>query len=189
MIKKCNLCNKIFHTYKKNSKCCSKKCADIFKTGKRNKKFGTKYSEEMKINMRRSRVYINCLYCSKEFWNIKANIERGKAKFCSKKCHYSYAKTITRQHKGYNLIHIPDHPFSNPHGRIKEHRVIIEKIIGRYLNRDEEVHHVDRNRLNNNIKNLMCFINKSAHARFHHNPLNVKQEEIIFDGRNHNPTP
>lgn len=47
-----------------------------------------------------------------------------------------------------------------------EHRLIMEKHIGRPLMPHEAVHHIDENKLNNNIKNLLL-ITKSEHAKIH----------------------
>ena len=48
----------------------------------------------------------------------------------------------------------------------REHRVIMERLIGRKLSREEEIHHVDGNSLNNNIENLLL-IKRSEHAKLH----------------------
>jgi len=48
-----------------------------------------------------------------------------------------------------------------------EHRDIVEKVIGRKLKPEEVVHHLDLNKKNNNINNLMLFKNGSEHIRFH----------------------
>ena len=47
------------------------------------------------------------------------------------------------------------------------HRSVVEQHIGRKLARDEVVHHIDGNKLNNDISNLMV-MTKSAHMRLHH---------------------
>jgi plasmid replication initiation protein len=65
------------------------------------------------------------------------------------------------------------------------YRIAIEKIIGRMLKPFEPVHHVDKNKSNDEINNLMVFSSDSAHQRFHKNPDNVQTKEIIFDGRKH----
>lgn len=83
---------------------------------------------------------------------------------------------------GYILIHQPNHPFRDSGNYVSEHRVVVEKHIGRYLTRKEVVHHLGE--INDNrLHKLMAFSSNSAHMRFHKNPLNVKPEEIIFDGR------
>jgi len=39
--------------------------------------------------------------------------------------------------------------------------------IGRYLTEDEVVHHVDGNKSNNKISNLILFKNQSEHIKHH----------------------
>ena len=84
---------------------------------------------------------------------------------------------------GYIWIYKPNHPFCGVRKVVLEHRLVIEKQIGRYLTPEETVHHLNEIKDDNRPENLMAFINKSAHIRFHGNPNNVKPEEIIFDGR------
>lgn len=50
--------------------------------------------------------------------------------------------------------------------RIREHRLVMENHLGRKLTRSEEVHHIDGNKLNNAIANLLI-LSKSEHARLH----------------------
>ena len=144
----------------------------------------------------------NCLTCGKEFKTIPYSIKRGEGKFCSLKCRpllsaqtrqkMSEAKSGEKNHNwkggrkkttdGYILIYTPDHPFCDGRGYVAEHRLVIEKQIGRYLTPDEVGHH--RGKKNNNQPHgLMAFTSISAHIRFHRNPDNVKPNEIIFDGK------
>jgi len=64
----------------------------------------------------------------------------------------------------------------------REHRHIIEQHLGRKLHSNESVHHKNEVQSDNRVENLMLFISESAHQRYHKNPLNVRLEEIIFDG-------
>ena len=50
---------------------------------------------------------------------------------------------------------------------IQEHRYVVEQFIGRKLLRAEVIHHIDRDKTNNSISNLMIFHNQKAHASFH----------------------
>jgi len=56
-----------------------------------------------------------------------------------------------------------------------EHRYIMSKHLGRELSRYEHVHHIDENKLNNNISNLVI-LSQSEHAR-HHMKGNSPKEE------------
>jgi hypothetical protein len=68
---------------------------------------------------------------------------------------------------GYRFILQPDHPNANALGYVQEHRLVMEFVLARLLERAEVVHHRDGNRLNNIIDNLFVFPNSSAHAKFH----------------------
>jgi hypothetical protein len=65
----------------------------------------------------------------------------------------------SKTREGYRLILV--------NGRyIKEHRLVMERELGRKLKRNEEVHHLDQNKLNNDPANLVV-LSKSHHARLH----------------------
>jgi len=83
--------------------------------------------------------------------------------------------------QGYMLVRNSKHPFAQS-GYVLEHRLEVEKQIGRYLTPKEIVHHIGE-RDDNRPCMLIAFSSKSAHQRFHKDPQNVKSEETIFDGR------
>ena|SRR3990167_9417979 len=68
---------------------------------------------------------------------------------------------------GYILICNPKHPFSNNKGYVREHRLVMERHIGRYLNSNEVVHHKNGIKDDNRIENLELFPNISEHMKFH----------------------
>jgi hypothetical protein len=76
--------------------------------------------------------------------------------------------------QGYKMIYLPSHPRSwENSGYVAEHIFIMEKKIGRYLKyyglndlRNEEVHHKDINKLNNNLRNLQL-ITRKKHSELH----------------------
>ena len=84
---------------------------------------------------------------------------------------------------GYIRIYSPHHPYKNNQGYVLEHRLVVEKTLGRYLKLTEEIHHINHIRDDNRIENLMVFNSKSAHIRYHKNPKLVRNKEIILDGR------
>lgn len=55
---------------------------------------------------------------------------------------------------GYILIFVPEHPFCDHNGYVREHRLVMEKYLGRYLTRDEDVHHKNGDTQDNRIENL-----------------------------------
>lgn len=66
-------------------------------------------------------------------------------------------------HTSYWLIYRPDHPFANRHGYVREHRLVMEQMLGRYLTRKEVVDHIDRDGLNNDPSNLRLFPTNAEH--------------------------
>ncbi|QBJ02936.1 HNH endonuclease [Pseudomonas phage Psa21] len=71
---------------------------------------------------------------------------------------------------GYIALHLPDHlhALMNPkmYGWVYEHRVVAEEFMGRPLAKDEEVHHLDENKMNNHPENLLV-LTQSQHQKLH----------------------
>lgn len=80
--------------------------------------------------------------------------------------------------KGYVIIYMPTHPYANSSGGVAEHRLVIEKSIGRYLKSNEFVHHLNGDKKDNEIKNLII-MNSSEHQRLHQKLRKEKNENII----------
>lgn len=57
------------------------------------------------------------------------------------------------------------------------HRIIAEKMLGRKLKIGEQVHHIDKNKRNNNPSNLMVFVSRSAHQSYHTGGILIPTEE------------
>ena len=62
-----------------------------------------------------------------------------------------------------------------------EHRLVMEKHIGRKLERWEEVHHIDGNKHNNALSNLYL-IDKKNHSRSHFN-LFMKVQKLEWENK------
>jgi len=61
-------------------------------------------------------------------------------------------KYITSE--GYVYIRVRNHPYTTKAGYLLEHRLVMEKHLGRYLKKYELVHHLNGIRTDNRIKNL-----------------------------------
>ena len=73
-------------------------------------------------------------------------------------------KTIKKGNYLYGLV--PSHPKATKNGYVLEHRLQIEKKLGRFLNSDEVVHHKDEDKHNNKIENLEV-MSRAEHTRLH----------------------
>lgn len=137
--------------------------------------------------------------CGKEIHTYPSRIAEGRGKYCSKKCsdkhtliqkgehrstttqfskgklpknHKGYRYTQSRKQSGvYRLIYKPDHPFATKSGHVREHRLVMEAQLGRYLLRDEIVDHINMDTLDNRPENLRVML-KVEHDRMN-TPLNI----------------
>ncbi|HEX5519759.1 MAG TPA: HNH endonuclease [Candidatus Nitrosocosmicus sp.] len=67
---------------------------------------------------------------------------------------------------GYKYVTRFHHKFADKRGRVLRHRYEMELQIGRYLTKDEEVHHINENKLDNRIENLQL-LSKKEHRILH----------------------
>lgn len=135
-----------------------------------------------------------CLVCRKDFITYLCLIKQGRGKYCSKACSnkvtlfkrgrkgkpnrtsYKSGKDHPKfkgwrycgRNKKYKTLLLPNHPNADKRGYYREHRYVMELHLGRYLTKNEEVHHIDGNGLNNNIDNLLLMKNKNYHLKLEH---------------------
>ena len=110
-----------------------------------------------------------CGFCKEKFLLTTGRKDR---RYCSHKCsgdafnakNPTFFKKENNGHwnggrinnKGYILIHSPEHPAckNNKRKYVGEHRLIMEKHLGRYLKSDESVHHKNGIKTDNRLENL-----------------------------------
>ncbi len=142
----------------------------------------------------------NCLVCGVGFY-AQPSIRRAT---CSIACRTEYFRglgnLLTGAKKGkenprwkggrwlhqgrYWLVLLPEHPYADRHGYVREHRLVVEKRLGRLLDPKEIVHHRDHDTMNNSDENLELFANNQEHKRTEHrrgeNPLTSPKRSKIL---------
>jgi HNH endonuclease len=64
---------------------------------------------------------------------------------------------------GYILEHRPDHPQATTGGYVRQHRLVMEKVLGRYLTPQEVVDHKNRDTSDNDPSNLELYATNADH--------------------------
>jgi len=68
---------------------------------------------------------------------------------------------------GYVLVSRPEHPNAQHNGYVFEHRLVMEKVIGRYLRTNEQVHHKNHDKTDNRPENLVLCSSIAEHRALH----------------------
>lgn len=125
----------------------------------------------MKINNRKnyeSCSLFECPKCGKQV--VRPTGEGNRLTACSQSCSQlgvtrgAYKESVIIS--GYEYVYKPTHPNAMKSGYVAKHRLVLEKKLGRFLNKNEVAHHKNENKLDNRPENieLMTF---SEHSSFH----------------------
>lgn len=79
---------------------------------------------------------------------------------------------------GYVLIYKPKHHMAFSNGCVYEHILKAEEKLNRDLKPGEVVHHIDRDRKNNDVENLMIFDSDRSHGLFHSGARILKNGDV-----------
>ena len=160
----CAVCGRSFEVIpgdarvKNNSiKYCSKKCmGEANKTGKT----------------------IKCENCGKAFYSTRR-------RFCCIECARAFRiknyEHKTYKENGYIVEFLNGY---NKKGNIKQHRRIMEEYLGRRLEPDEIVHHINGDKTDNRIENLKV-MKRGAHSALHRKAEKAAGRHL-FGGHNNN---
>ena len=118
-----------------------------------------------------------CTHCGRTY---EARIRQRK--FCSVACRdaawmgegspiWKGGRTVDP--RGYVFVTVPGHPRK----RVMEHRLLMERHLGRPLAQGEVVHHLDGNPSNNVIENLVLIPNNGLHRMGHGAPRSKTDKE------------
>ena len=157
--------------------CCSSAC----KKELRAKVIAKRKSDRMRI----------CGTCGKEFEARQWLIDQGFGKYCSNKCATTgnvgskrspetiIKMSMAQKNSDRKWLSGPDSPMWKKSGisdgyrwiwvdgkKVFEHRYVVELHIGRKLSSDEIVHHINEDKLDNRIENLMI-CSRVEHMNIH----------------------
>lgn len=162
---RCLYCNKEL-VHKKN-KFCSHICYGKYKKGKQ-PKGGFKKGKDIR---REKTTFKQNHKWSKNILDKISKTLTGKYR-AEKSCHWKGGRVVDKD--GYIYIYSKNHPNANSKHYVFEHRLIMEKHMGRTLLPTEIVHHINMNKSDNRIENLMLFSSNKEHLDYHRKNLNMK---------------
>ena len=140
---------------------------------------------ELYIN-NKSAVYISKLFkCSDS--TIKNYLKRKGIKLRTKSEYMKLVESDTQFQKGQKSPNYKNgrcikqgyrYFYIKNKGYVQEHRLVMEKHLRRTLKREEVVHHIDGNKLNNYIENLYLFIDNIKHQTHHRKVRRIMMNEL-----------
>lgn len=123
-----------------------------------------------------------CVVCDDEFKVRASDVAKAKERGCSPPIYCSltcrntayrgegnpkWSGGVVRQESGYLYEYAPDHPHATQDGYVMQHRLVVERVLGRVLDPVEQVHHRNHVRDDNRPENLEVQADVRAHRALH----------------------
>lgn len=126
-------------------------------------------------------ITVRCEYCNKEIKRLPSQVSARN--FCchAHRNHVLVAGPGNARWRGGVYIQAGYRMVKTPEGYVQEHRLVMEKKLGRPLKPEERVHHLDNDKLNNAPENLELMENQSAHVRAHDLRANPTRGLPVWD--------
>ena len=163
VILNCEICNKEFKVkpYKKDiAKYCCRDC--YYKSLK-----GKQLPDEARKNAKLARLGTPSWNSGKKMTKEYCkNTSRGKKGMYMGKLSWLWKGGKFLTGRNYVKIYAPNHPNTCSDKHIFEHRYIMEQFLGRLLNSEEVVHHINKDTQDNRIENLKV-LTKGEHTTLH----------------------
>ena len=159
------------------------------------------------ISMVNRHPNVTCDLCGKPMYRRPNTLAKNAGKYCSTACRNKIYKSPTgprgpnpklamennpawnggsyvEPDKGYRMILKRDHPRARANGYVLEHILVAEKMMGRPLATGEEVHHKDRNKVNNDPGNLVVYKSHLEHWMMEHHAEVVSAAAAVNSKKN-----
>jgi ribosomal protein S27E len=127
-------------------------------------------------------IWVSCVECGKRRWVqfrngqpvsarcLSCGTKRGGA-LLTRERNGNWTGGVRLHGDGYiEVLLLRDDPFyamANHDGYVMEHRLVMARYVGHTLKKEEVVHHINSDRTDNRIENLLLFPNKWNHLQFH----------------------
>lgn len=109
-------------------------------------------------------IPLTCARCGVSFLRFQSRAKRYARSFCSTSCSLADQKAnrvgCVSKSTGYRQLSVECRT-------VLEHRLVMERHLGRPLRAEEVVHHINGNRSDNRVENLRVIENSSTHMREH----------------------